>query len=61
MKVGKLDYNIARGEGSVKINWKDMPGDVMMLDLLRDWICDLEGIYEAKHKEVFERKQGETK
>lgn len=61
MKVGKLDYNIARGEGSVKINWKDMPDDVMMLDLLKDWICDLEGIYEAKNKEVFERKQGEMK
>jgi hypothetical protein len=59
MKLGKLEYSITKGEGFVKINWNDMPTDVVMLDVLKDWICELEEIYEAKHEEVF--KQGETK
>lgn len=59
MKMGKLEYSPNRGEGCVKINWKDMPDDVMMLDILKDWIVELEGVYEVKRNEVF--KQGETK
>ena len=59
MKMGKLDYSVSREEGFVKINWKVMPTDVVMLDILQDWIVELEGIYETKREEVF--KQGETK
>ena len=59
MNMGKLDYSVSREEGFVKINWKVMPTDVVMLDILQDWIVELEGIYETKREEVF--KQGETK
>jgi hypothetical protein len=59
MKMGKLDYSTSREEGFVKINWKVMPTDVVMLDILRDWIVELEGIYETKREEVFN--QGEVK
>jgi hypothetical protein len=59
MKMGKLDYSVSREEGFVKINWKVMPTDVVMLDVLQDWIVELEGIYETKREEVF--KQGEIK
>ena len=59
MKMGKLEYSPNRGEGGVKINWKDMPDSVVMLDILKDWIVELEDIYEVKRNEVF--KQGEMK
>lgn len=59
MKLGKLEYLVSAEEGRVVINWKDMPTGVILLDVLKDWICELEGIYEAKHAEVF--KQGESK
>jgi hypothetical protein len=57
MKMGKLDYSTSREEGFVKINWKVMPTGVVMLDILQDWIVELEGIYETKRNEVFN--QGE--
>lgn len=59
MKLGKLEYSNSREEGFVKINWNDMPDGVVMLDILKDWIVELEGIYETKRVEVF--KQGEMK
>jgi len=59
MKLGKLEYSVSSEEGRVKINWKDMPTGVVMLDVLKDWIVDLEGIYETKRQEVFNK--GETK
>ena len=43
----------------MKINWKVMPTGVVMLDVLQDWIVELEGIYETKRQEVFN--QGEMK
>lgn len=61
MKMGKLDYSISREEGFVKINWNVMPTGVVMLDVLKDWIVELEGIYETKRAEVFKQdKQIET-
>jgi hypothetical protein len=61
MKMGKLDYSISREEGFVKINWNVMPTGVVMLDVLKDWIVELEGIYETKREEVFKQgKQIET-
>lgn len=59
MKLGKLEYSPNTEEGCVKINWKVMPNNVVMLDILRDWIVELEGIYEEKRNEVFNK--GETK
>ena len=57
MKMGKLDYSVSREEGFVKINWKVMPTDVVMLDILQDWIVELEGIYETKREEVYKQKE----
>ena len=62
MRMGVLRYIAAKGEADVRIAWKDMPDGVVMLDILKDWICELEYIYERKNREVFERKQtGELK
>ena len=61
MKMGKLDYSVSREEGFVKINWNVMPTGAVMLDVLKDWIVELEGIYETKREEVFKQgKQIET-
>jgi hypothetical protein len=59
MKLGSLQYSLSTEEGRIKINWNKMPEGVVLLDVLQDWICDLEGIYETKKEEVF--KQGESK
>ncbi len=59
MKLGSLEYRVSSEEGMIKINWDKMPDNIVMLDILQDWICDLEGIYEVKHKEVFNK--GESK
>ena len=59
MKLGSLQYSLSTEEGRIKINWNKMPEDIVLLDVLQDWICDLEGIYETKREEVF--KQGELK
>jgi hypothetical protein len=59
MKLGTLQYSLSTEEGRVKINWNTMPEGVVLLDVLQDWICDLEGIYESKRREVFN--EGELK
>ena len=51
--LGKLTYSEIKEEGVVKINWEAMPEDVVMLDILQDWIVELTAIYEAKRNEVF--------
>ena len=38
MKLGSLKYNTKTEEGEVKIDWTQMPEDVVGLDLLSDWI-----------------------
>lgn len=60
MRMGVLRYRAELGEADVRIAWKSMPDNVVMLDILRDWICELEYIYAVKHKQVFERKQKES-
>lgn len=57
MRMGVLRYRAELGEADVRIAWKSMPDDVVMLDILQDWICELEYIYAVKHKQVFERQQ----
>ena len=59
MKLGSLQYSLSTEEGRIKINWNKMPEDIVLLDVLQDWICDLEGIYETKREEIFKR--GESK
>ena len=55
MKIGEMGYNSIKEEGYVKINWKMMPetDNVITLDILQDWIVELQDIYDEKHKEVF--------
>ena len=59
MKLGSLQYSLSAEEGRIKINWDKMPEGVVLLDVLQDWICDLEDIYEVKRVEVFNK--GESK
>jgi hypothetical protein len=59
MKLGKLDYSVSREEGFVKINWEVMPTGVVMLDVLQDWIVELQDIYDEQFGKVFN--QGESK
>lgn len=59
MLLGKLKYSTTKEEGFVEIDWMTMPTDVVMLDILQDWIVELQDVYETKHKKVFNR--GETK
>jgi len=57
MKIGEIGYNSIKEEGYVKINWKMMPPDVMMLDTLQDWIVELQDIYEEKREIVFKPRE----
>ena len=59
MKLGSLQYSLSTEEGRIKINWNKMPEGIVLLDVLQDWICDLEGIYEVTRTEVFNK--GESK
>jgi hypothetical protein len=55
MKIGNIGYNTNTEEGYVKIDWRMMPetDDVVTLDILKDWIYDLEKIYDEKWEKVF--------
>ena len=55
MQLGRLTYNVRTEEGEVKINWKDMPDDVVGLDILSDWIAELTKVYNRELNHVFTR------
>jgi len=58
MKIGENGYNSIKEEGYIKINWKMMPDEsVMMLDTLQDWIVELQDIYEEKREIVFKPRE----
>jgi hypothetical protein len=59
MKIGNIGYNTNTEEGYVKIDWRMMPktDDVVTLDILKDWIYDLEKIYDEKREKVFKQKE----
>ena len=59
MKIGEIGYNSIKEEGYVKINWKMMPetDNVVTLDILQDWIVELQDIYEEKRKIVFKPRE----
>jgi len=59
MLLGKLKYSTTEEEGFVEIDWMTMPTDVVMLDILQDWILELQSVYETKLEKVFNK--GETK
>ncbi len=54
--MGILDYDKITEEGKVFIDMDALPDDVVGLDILQDWICDLQAIYAARHAEVFKPK-----
>jgi hypothetical protein len=55
MKIGNIGYNTNTEEGYVKIDWEMMPetDDVVTLDILQDWIVELQDIYDEKREKVF--------
>lgn len=57
MVIGKLTYDENKEEGKVKINWETMPGNVVGLDILSDWIADLTKIYIRELNHVFTSKK----
>lgn len=59
MKIGEIGYNSIKEEGYVKINWKMMPetDNVVTLDILQDWIVELQDIYEEKQEIVFKPRE----
>ena len=59
MKIGEIGYNSIKEEGYVKINWKMMPetDNVVTLDILQDWIVELQDIYEEKRAIVFKPRE----
>ena len=59
MKIGEIGYDSRKEEGYVKINWAMMPltDNVVTLDILQDWIVDLQMIYDEKREIVFKPKE----
>jgi len=57
MKLGEIRYNTDTEEGYVEIDWMTMPTDVVGLDILQDWIVELQGVYNEQHKKVFKQKE----
>ena len=58
MKIGNIGYNTNTEEGYVKIDWEMMPktDDVVTLDILQDWIVELQDIYNEQFEKVFKQK-----
>jgi len=57
MKLGQLKYSTGKEEGYVEINWMTMPTDVMGLDILQDWIVELQDIYDEQFGKVYKQKE----
>jgi hypothetical protein len=51
--MGSLEYDEATEEGVVDIDWDKLPGNMVGLDILSDWILGLTDIYNLKVKEVY--------
>jgi hypothetical protein len=51
--MGSLEYDEAIEEGVVNIDWDKLPGNMVGLDILSDWILELTDIYNLKVKEVY--------
>lgn len=61
MKLGELRYSKRTSEGFVRLKegFLDCEPNVVELDILKDWIGDLQSIYEEWHSIVFPKKDGE--
>jgi hypothetical protein len=53
MELGKLIYNKNSEEGEIKLDWGNMPEDVVGLDILSDWIAELTKVYNRELNHVF--------
>jgi hypothetical protein len=53
MELGKLIYNENSEEGEIKLDWGNMPEDVVGLDILSDWIAELTKVYNRELNHVF--------
>ena len=49
---GVLRYHIDKQKGQVRLN-PSIPQDIVGLDILQDWIVELQDEYTKLHKEVF--------
>ena len=59
---GALFYDTRKEEGQVR-GLSGLPRNVVGLDILQDWIVDLQDTYDKLHKEVFpkENQNADTK
>jgi hypothetical protein len=59
MRIGQIGYNTNTEEGYIKINWEMMPepDSVITLDILQDWIVELQDIYDEKFGKVYKQKE----
>jgi len=55
MQLGKLIYNENSEEGEVKLDWDNLPDNVVGLDILSDWITELTKVYNREVHHVFTR------
>ena len=53
---GQLVYNNDKEVGEAIIS--NLPRDMVGLDMLNDWMCDIRELYEELHNEVFPRTRG---
>jgi hypothetical protein len=61
MKLATLHYseNLAEGYVNLTQEFSAMPDDVVKLDILQDWLADLNKLYNKTHKTVFAPKRKE--
>jgi len=53
---GSLFYDTNKEEGQIRL-LPNLPKDVVGLDILQDWIVDLQDTYDKLHKEVFQKEK----
>ena len=61
-QCGKLHYESNGGYGKVEIDaqWRDGMEDTMMLDVLNDWIAELENWRVELHNELYPIEESST-
>ena len=52
---GKLIYDPHSEEGMIEIDWVNMPDDVMGLDIISDWLYDLNKLYHSEVSRLFKQ------
>jgi hypothetical protein len=52
---GKLIYDPHSEEGMIEIDWVNMPDNVMGLDILSDWLIELNKLYHGEVSTLFNK------